>query len=142
MANPTDRSIGGTNSRLYVDGVYVGMVQNATFSHQVNKVAINEAGSPRTREHIPNGVVCSINIGFVVLKTRSLESMGLLYPTDEGQMVDFEQKTLEFRTNKDELIVKAEGCTPSSNQLTFTRDTIWGRNVTFDATWFYPPESA
>ncbi len=38
----------------------------------------------------------------------------------------------------DELIIKAEGVTPSNDALQFSRDSIWGHNVNFDATWFYP----
>lgn len=138
MSNPFDRAVGGVNSRLYVDGVYVGLVQNANFNRVFQKVAVNEVGSHRTREHVVNGVVCTISIGWVFIQRSSLEAQGVLYPTNEDEIRGFLAKTYEFRTLDDELIIKAEGVTPSNDALQFSRDSIWGHNVNFDATWFYP----
>lgn len=144
MANPRDRATGGVNSKLFVNGVFVGLVQNANFNRVIQKIAINECGSPRTREHVPNGVVCTLSIGYMLLIRRTLESQGLLYPTnsdDADALLNFEAVNLEFRTLADELIIRAEDVTPSNDSMQFTRDTVWGHNINFDACWFRVPRS-
>ena len=143
MANPRDRATGGVNSKLFVNGVHVGMVQNANFNRVIQKIAINETGTPRTREHVPNGVVCTLSIGFIYLFRNTLEAQGLLYPTnsdDADALLNFEAiQTLDFRTIADDLIIRAEDVTPSNDSLQFTRDTVYGHNVNFDACWFRTP---
>lgn len=144
MARPTHRSTGGINSRLYWNGVFVGLVQNANFNRVFNKIAINELGTPRTREHVFNGVVCTLSIGFMELITKTLQEQGLL-PLDitEEDLIDFPSGVCEFRTVKgDRLIIRAEDVTVSNDNMTIQRDTAWGHNVNFDATWFRWPRAA
>lgn len=140
---PTHRATHGVNSRLYVNGIYVGMVQNASFNRVFQKIAVNESGTPRTREHVYGGVVCTVSMGFVELRTKQLQESGLLPAETPEALLNFEAKTVEFRTvDTDELIYRAEEVSVSNDNLQFTRDTVWGRNVNFDATWFTSPASA
>lgn len=136
MPNPLDRATGGGNTRLFANGTYVGMVQNANYQRIFEKIAVVEAGRLRVREHVLNGVRCSLSVGYIHLIRRPLEDFGLFYPEDdETAMLDFNPVPLEFRTLKDELIIKAEGCSPSNDTFQFSREGVWGRNVSFDATW-------
>lgn len=141
MPRPKHRATGGINSRLYWNGVFIGMVQNANFNRIFKKIAVDEAGRARTREHVFNGVVCNLTIGLIELITNTLQTQGLLpLDIDEEDLIDFEGGTLEFRTVKrDLLIVRAEDVTVSSDSLNFSRDTVWAHNCTFDATWFRSP---
>ena len=140
---PTHRATHGVNSRLYVNGIYVGMVQNANFNRVFQKIAVNESGRSRTREHVYGGVVCTISIAFVMLRTKALQESGLLPAETEEALLNFEAKTVEFRTvDTDELIYRAEEVSVSNDSLQFSRDTVWGQNVNFDATWFVGPAAA
>lgn len=143
MAGPIHKTTHGVNSRLYVNGVFVGMVQNANFNRVFQKIAVNEAGRARTLEHVFGGVVCTLSIGFLELITKTLQEQGVLLLDDEEALLEAEGKTFEFRTVKnDRLIVRAEEVTVSNDNLQFSRDTLWGHNVNLDATWFRSPRSA
>lgn len=137
---PTHRATHGVNSRMFCNGVYVGMVQNGSFSEVFQKVAVNEAGTPRTREHVYGGVVCTFQLGLVLLRTKSLREAGLVPRKTPDGLTSFTAPTVEFRTvDTDELIIRAEEASVSGDVRNFTRDTVWAKNLNFDATWFVEP---
>ncbi|HCB04517.1 MAG TPA: hypothetical protein DEQ43_09775 [Nocardioides bacterium] len=116
------------------------MVQNATFNEIFQKIAVNESGTPRTREHVYGGVVCSFQLGLVFLRTKPLRESGLMPQKTPRGLIEFEAPVVEFRTvDSDELIIRAEEASVSGNVSTFTRDTVWSKNLNFDATWFVEP---
>lgn len=142
MAGPRHKATHGVDSNLYVDGVYVGMVQNANFNRVFQKVAVVQAGSSRDVEHVFGGVKFTLSIGFIKLITKTLMEQGLLPPDTEEALLELEGKTFEFRRVKDDrLIIRAEEVTVSNDNLQFSRDTVWGHNVNFDATWFKYPKA-
>lgn len=126
---------------MFVNGVNVGRVQNVQVSAVDLKVSVEEIGDLETIEHVMNGRRVTVSIGFVLLRRRSLEVLGVVFPTDKTQIPDFDPIDIEFRTLDDDPIMKITNCTPSSNQFQVTREAVWGRNVSFDGTWFYMAES-